>query len=126
MEIEISSTIWFNSIAEVGEAALKTYLNTKGLGVLGSFVNVGYYLQDISVVTLEGSTTTIPYTIQVKQTDRPDFLLTAYEAAKDLYEGEEPPSTLMDMMVEHRTGRLCAMSMFPLPVAPAWKRFLRT
>lgn len=100
MEIEISSTIWFNSIAEVGEAALKTYLNTKGLGVLGSFVNVGYYLQDISVVTLEGSTTTIPYTIQVKQTDRPDFLLTAYEAAKDLYEGEEPPSTLMDMMVE--------------------------
>ena len=100
MEIEISSTIWFNSIAEVGEAALKTYLNTKGLGALGSFVNVGYYLQDISVVALEGSTTTIPYTIQVKQTERPNFLLSVYEAAKDLYEGEEPPSTLMDMLVE--------------------------
>lgn len=100
MEIEISSTIWFNSIAEVGEAALKTYLNTKGLGALGSFVNVGYYLQDISVVTLEGSTTTIPYTIQVKETERPSFLLTAYETAKDLYEGTEPPPTLMDMMVE--------------------------
>lgn len=100
MEIEISSTIWFNSIAEVGEAALKSYLNTKGLGVLGNFVNVGYYLQDISVVTLEGSSTTIPSTVQIKETDRPSFLLEVYETAKALYKGEEPPSTLMDMLVE--------------------------
>ena len=100
IEIEISSTIWFNSIAEVGEAALKSYLNTKGLGVLGNFVNVGYYLQDISVVTLEGSTATIPSTVQIKETDRPNFLLEVYEAAKALYKGEEPPASLMDLMVE--------------------------
>lgn len=100
IEIEMSTTIWFNSVAEVGEMALKSYLNTKGLGALGNFVNVVYYLQDVSVISLEGSTTTIPHEVVINKVERPNLLMTVYDAAKALYKGEEPDATLMDQLVE--------------------------
>lgn len=100
IEIEISTTIWFTSIAEVGEGALKTYLNTQGLGALGNFVNIVYYLRDVSVVTLEGSTTTIPYDIVINKVERPSLLLTAFDAAKELYGDNTESGTLSDHLVE--------------------------
>lgn len=101
IEMEISTTIWFNSVAEIGEAALKTYLNSNGLGFLGNFVEIQYYLQDVSLITLEGSTTAIPYDIVVNKTERPNLLIEVYEAAKELYGGSSQESgTLGDYLVE--------------------------
>lgn len=87
IEIDMSTTIWFNSVAEVGELALKTYLDTKGLGFLGNFINVVYYLQNVSVVTLEGSTTTIPTDIQIRRVPRPSLEMFLFEATKGEFEG---------------------------------------
>ena len=101
IEMEISTTIWFNSVAEIGETAFKTYLNSNGLGALGNFVEIQYYLQDVSLITLEGSTTAIPYEIVVNETERPNLLIEAYEAAKELYGGSSQDSgTLGDYLVE--------------------------
>lgn len=101
IEITISTTIWFNSIAELGEGAFKTFLNTQGLGILGNFVDVVYYLQGVTVTALEGSTTTIPYTINIERSERPNLVLEIYEAAKDLYgKDDDNTTTLGNTLVE--------------------------
>ena len=63
VELELSTTIWFNSALELVE-----------FSKLGAFVDVAYYLTDISVVALEGSTTTIPYDVVVERKER-DYLV---------------------------------------------------
>ena len=59
VEMELSTTIWFNSVLEL-------IAFTK----LGAFVDIAYYLTDVSVVTLEGSTTEIPWSYQINRTER--------------------------------------------------------
>lgn len=63
VELELVSTIWFNSIFELIE-----------LTKVGSYVDVGYYLTNIAVIGLEGSTTDIPFTVQVNRSPRDNLL----------------------------------------------------
>ncbi len=64
IELSLSTTIWFNSVLELMKLIPK----------VGAFLDVAYYLTDISVVTLEGSTTEIPYDIVVERAER-DYLV---------------------------------------------------
>ncbi|MCD7772083.1 MAG: leucine-rich repeat protein [Oscillospiraceae bacterium] len=77
IEITIEVTCWFNSIAELAEVVLDTTLKSElpvGGSVLASLVNIVYYLQDVQVVTLEGSTTSIPYSFSIKETDKDNLV----------------------------------------------------
>ncbi len=64
VELELSATIWFKSILE----------NGKFIPVVGSFIDIAYYLDNLSVVSLSGSTTDIPYEIVIERGDR-DYLV---------------------------------------------------
>lgn len=58
-ELKLSTTIWFGSVLELIEF-------TK----LGAFVDIAYYLKDVSVVALEGSTTVIPHEFIIRETEK--------------------------------------------------------
>lgn len=61
IEMDFTTTIWFNSALEL-----------IAFSKVGSFVDVAYYLTDVSLVTLEKeSTTEVPYDIVVKRAERP-------------------------------------------------------
>ena len=63
IEMTLTTTIWFNSALELVEF-------TK----LGTFVDAAYYLTNVSVTALEGSTTTIPYSVVINRTDRENLI----------------------------------------------------
>lgn len=90
VEMELSTTIWFNSALELIEF-------TK----VGAFVDAAYYLTDVSIVTLNGSTTTIPYNVVINRTDRTSII---DKLINELYEqlfGEIVPSgSLGGTMIE--------------------------
>jgi len=96
IEIKVSTTIWFNSAAEIAEVGVDLFLKSKaGLGgaVLSELVNVVYYLNSVDVVTLGGSTTSVPYTVNIEQRERKNILDVIIKAAskeiffKDLMQG---------------------------------------
>ena len=77
IEIKVSTTVWFNSAAEVAEIGVDLLLESKaGLGgaILGELINVVYYLTSVNVVTLEGSTTSVPYSVNIEQKERDNIL----------------------------------------------------
>lgn len=71
--IDFYTTIWFNSLLELAE-----------LGPL----DVGYYLTNVFVTTLEGSTTTIPYEVEIVRSSHGTFFEWLTEETKDFLEGE--------------------------------------
>ena len=71
IEMELSTTIWFNSVLEL-----------IAFTELGSFVDVAYYLTDVSMVTLSGSTTEIPYDYELHHVER-DHIIS--KIIKELY-----------------------------------------
>ena len=71
--IDFSTTTWFNSIWELAD--------------LGP-VDVGYYLTNVFVTTLEGSTTTIPYEVEITHTSHGTFFEWLWDEAKDVAEDE--------------------------------------
>lgn len=71
--IDFSTTTWFNSILELAD-----------LGPL----DVGYYLTNVFVTTLEGSTTTIPYEIEITHTSHGTFFEWLWDEVKDTTKGE--------------------------------------
>ncbi|MBR0160658.1 MAG: S-layer homology domain-containing protein, partial [Oscillospiraceae bacterium] len=81
IEMELSTTIWFNS-------ALELIAFTK----LGAFVDVAYYLTDVSVLTMEGSTTEIPYDIVVERAERDTWIDWLIDIVSDELLGDELPS----------------------------------
>ncbi len=77
IEIEVSVTCWFTSVLEYAEIALDLYLKSTAPGagaLMASLINVGYYLTDVNVVTLEGSTTTIPSSVSIRETTRDNLI----------------------------------------------------
>ena len=62
-EMELSTTIWFNSAAEL-------IAFTK----LGTFVDIAYYLTDVVVVATENATTSVPYDIRVERKERESLI----------------------------------------------------
>lgn len=62
-EMELSTTIWFNSVAEL-------IAFTK----LGMFVDIAYYLTDVVVVAMENSTTSVPYDILIERKERESLI----------------------------------------------------
>ncbi|MBQ4577428.1 MAG: fibronectin type III domain-containing protein [Clostridia bacterium] len=66
--IDFYTTVWFNSLLELAD--------------LGPF-DVGYYLTNVFVTTLEGSTTTIPYDIQIAHSSHGTFFEWLEEELKD-------------------------------------------
>ena len=62
-EMELSTTIWFNSAAEL-------IAFTK----LGTFVDIAYYLTDVVVVATENATTSVPYDIIVERKERESLI----------------------------------------------------
>ena len=81
IEMELETTIWFNS-------ALELIALTK----LGAFVDVAYYLTDVTVHTMEGSTTEIPYTIVVERAEREYWIDWLIDAVTDELIGDYLPS----------------------------------
>lgn len=71
--IDFSTTTWFNS-----------YMELLDLGPL----EVGYYLTNVFVTTLEGSTTSIPYEIQINHVNHGSFFEWLWDEAKDKVEKE--------------------------------------
>ena len=93
IELALSTTIWFNSALELAQLIPK----------VGKFVDVAYYLTDVSVVTLGGSTTEIPYSIVVERAER-DYLLDKLvdELVEKLLDeaGVDLPGSLGGTMIE--------------------------
>ena len=71
VELELSTTIWFNS-------ALELIAFTE----VGAFVDIAYYLTDVTMVTLGGSTTEIPYDYEINRVER-DHIVS--KIIKELY-----------------------------------------
>ncbi len=87
-EMTLSTTIWFNSVLELVE-----------FSKLGAFVDVAYYLTDVSVVALEGSTTVIPHEIVVNKTEKKSFIgKLVFDTAKEKW--GIPSFSLADTLVE--------------------------
>ena len=90
IELELSTTIWFNSALELVK-----------LTQLGTFVDVAYYLTDVSIVALESNTTTIPYDIVINRTERDYFVdKVANELLKKLYGDIIPSGSLGGTIIE--------------------------
>lgn len=64
IELELSATIWFKSFME----------NAKFIPIVGSYIDIAYYLDNLSIVSLGESTTTIPYEFVVEREQR-DYLV---------------------------------------------------
>lgn len=89
-ELKLSTTIWFNSALELVEF-------TK----LGAFVDIAYYLTDVSVVALEGSTTVIPHEIVIKETEKKSLIdKVIFGIANDLWGDDLPSGSLGGKIVE--------------------------
>ncbi|NLT58037.1 MAG: PKD domain-containing protein [Clostridiales bacterium] len=71
--IDFSTTTWFNSALELAD-----------LGPL----DVGYYLTGVFVTTLEGSTTTIPYEINITHANHGSFFEWIWGEAKGFVQGK--------------------------------------
>ncbi len=82
--IDFTTTTWFNSALELAD-----------LGPL----DVGYYLTDVFVTTLEGSTTEIPYTVNITHAKHGSFFEWLWGEAKDFVKGES-----IDIMDEDFAG----------------------
>ena len=80
-EFAVETTIWFNSALELIEF-------TK----LGAYVDVVYYLDNVSQMTLSGSTTEIPYDFVVERTERDSFIDWVIDVAADEILGDLFPS----------------------------------
>ncbi|MBR5537152.1 MAG: hypothetical protein IKU58_04570, partial [Clostridia bacterium] len=76
--IDFYTTVWFNSLLELAD-----------LGPL----DVGYYLTNVFVTTLEGSTTTIPYEVEIVRSSHGTFFEWLVEEAKELAD-----DTLIDLL----------------------------
>lgn len=75
IEISASTTIQFFSMLEAEVAATKLLLKQMThTSFIGSFIDVAYYLDDVSVITLEGSTTTIPHEIIIERAERENLI----------------------------------------------------
>ena len=96
-EIELAMEVQFNSVLELLDSFLGYYKPTQALGI---FVDVVYYLQNASIVTLEGSTTEIPYEVVVNKTDRPGIIKSVFEPLWKIIKGEEQPQSFVDGLVE--------------------------
>ncbi len=92
MEIAVTTTCWFKSDAELAAAAARILIDkATGLAILGQFIDIAYYLDSVSVVTLEGSTTSIPYEIIVNRVERENMLEVAvYGLAEEIF-GDKLP-----------------------------------
>ena len=84
--IDFSTTTWFNSALELAD-----------LGPL----DVGYYLTDVFVTTLEGSTTEIPYTVNIVHSSHGSFFEWLLDEAKDFVTGKS-----IDLMDEDFAGEV--------------------
>ena len=93
-ELDFSTTIWFNSALEL-----------VSLTKLGAFVDIAYYLQDVKVITMEGSTTEIPYTININHKEPDSFIDKAFdiifEEAYEEYFDEKLPSLDLYDVIEY-------------------------
>ncbi len=63
IELELTTTIWFTSVLELVECT-----------ELGAYVDISYYLQDVTVTATEASTTQIPYTIVIERAERESWI----------------------------------------------------
>ena len=71
--IDFYTTTWFNSILELAD--------------LGPF-DVGYHLTNVFVTTLEGSTTTIPYEVEITHVSHGTFFEWLWGETEEALEGE--------------------------------------
>ena len=75
IEISASTTIQFFSMLEAEVAVTKQLLQQiTHTAFLGSFIDVAYYLEDVSVISLEGSTTTIPHEVIINRAQRENLI----------------------------------------------------
>ena len=93
IEIAVTTTCWFNSAAEIAEAASKIALKYfTGTSIFGQFIDVAYYLDSVSVVAMEGSTTSVPYEIVINRVKRDNLIdKVIFGLANDLF-GDLLPS----------------------------------
>ncbi len=94
LEYELTTTIWFNSALELVEF-------TK----FGAFIDAAYYLKDISLTGLEGSTTSIPYDIVIERAERPNIIDKIVDDVvgliyKDIVGSDMPGGSLGGTMIE--------------------------
>lgn len=90
VELELRTTIWFNSVLELID-----------LGKLGAFVDIAYYLHDISVITLDGSTSEIPYSIEINRTEREHIIDKVIdEVVKEIFGDILPDGTIGGTLIE--------------------------
>lgn len=90
VELELSTTIWFNSVLELID-----------VGKLGAFVDIAYYLHDVSVITLDGSTSEIPYSIQINRTERENLIDKVLdELVEEIYGDILPGGTISETLIE--------------------------
>lgn len=71
--IDFYTTVWFNSLLELAD--------------MGPF-DVGYYLTNVFVTTLEGSTTTVPYEVNIQHTPHGSFYEFLWDQLKDGLDGK--------------------------------------
>lgn len=71
--IDFYTTVWFNSLLELVD--------------MGPF-DVGYYLTNVFVTTLEGSTTTVPYEVNIRHTPHGSFYEFLWDQIKDGLDGK--------------------------------------
>ena len=93
IELALTTTIWFNSALELAQLIPK----------VGGFIDIAYYLTDVSVVTMEGSTTEIPYDIVVERTERDYLIDKVVDVLVEEFldkEGIEIPGSLGETMIE--------------------------
>ncbi|MDO5122436.1 MAG: leucine-rich repeat protein, partial [Erysipelotrichaceae bacterium] len=92
IEMDITTTIWFFSALELVEF-------TK----VGKFVDIVYYLDNVSQMTLTGSTTEIPYEFVVERTERDSFIdfaidIIAEEVMGDLFPSANLGGTIIEIV----------------------------
>ena len=122
MEIAVTTTCWFNSEAELAAAAAKIVIDEiTGTAIFGQFIDIAYYLDSVSVVTLEGSTTSVPYEVVVNRVERENLAeVVIYGLAEDLF-GDAVPilfDGLGGTLIEY-VGTGCGMDSFMIEGAKA-------
>ena len=89
-ELTLETTIWFTSVLEFVE-----------FSKVGAFVDIAYYLTNISVVSTGESTTEIPYSIVVNRTEKDDGITHIINGVFELIFGELiPGGSLGDSVIE--------------------------
>ncbi len=90
IEMQLATTLWFESDLE--------YL--RYITFFGDYIDISYYAENVSLVELSESTTSIPYDVVINKTPRERLINHVMDVTMQKILGDRMPQTMGDFVIE--------------------------